>query len=633
MGEKSKARRPPWLAPALLAVFGIITSVAGNLIAADIQPKIKPCLPWVYVIFGLGVLATTVAAIVAARTSRKADTEPEPPRPPPTGDRSISIGGSADHSVVNTGDGNIINIYEPPPTQTSVTSLHQLPPPPGDFTGRKAELDDLLDKVKKGGIAISGLQGTGGVGKTALALKLAEQLTPDYPDAQIYLDLRGVDPQHQQPVTPAEAMAHVIRAWHPEANLPESEADLSAVYMSVLHGKRALLLLDNAADAKQVLPLLPPKGCLAMVTSRRHFELPGCYTRSLDMLTPEDARKLVLKIAKRVTKQEADDLAKLCGRLPFALEKAARALKIREDLSVAKYMEQLRNAKKKLGLIDASLSTSYDMLSGEQRKRWRMLGVFPGSFDAPAAAAVWEVEQNRAEDELGELYLCSMVECETEGRYKLHDLSRVYAESKLSETGRAAAQRRHAEHYYNVARAANDLYEKGGESVLAGLGLFDLERGNIEAGQRWASQRERDDDRAAELCVGYALGCPYVLFLRLHPREYIQWLNLGLLAAQRLKNRQSEANSLGNLGNAYIALGEYRRAIGFYKQQLGIAREIGDRRGEGTTLWNTSLALYRLGERAQAIANARAALPILEQIESPDAAKVRRQLAEWQAEE
>ena len=555
-------------------------------------------------------IAAVLYEFISAREPPEHETEPEPPRPPPTGDRSISNIGSADGSVLNTGDGSSIVhdvggdfvhgdkiTYQQPPVQTSVPSLYQLPPPPGDFTGRKTELDELLDKVKEGGIAISGLQGTGGIGKTALALKLAEELASRYPDAQIYLDLKGVSPQ---PVTPAEAMAHVIRAWHPTANLPESEAELSAIYRSVLRGKRALLLLDNAADAEQVLPLLPPEGCLALVTSRHHFDLPGCYTRCLDVLTPKDARDLVLKIAPRVANQ-ADDLAKLCGYLPFALRKAAGALASREDLSPADYIERLGDAGAKVDLVKASLSLSCDLLSGGQQELWRMLGVFPGSFDAPAAAAVWGVEQNRAEDDLGELYLRSMVECETEGRYKLHDLSRVCADSKLSKTGRAAAQRRHAVHYVNVARAADDLYKKGGESVLAGLGLFDLERGNIEAGWRWALQHERDDDRAAELCISYALGCVYVLGLRLHPQAQIEWLNRALQAARRLKDRSAEAAALSNLGGAYHSLGEYRRAIEFHEQHLAIAREIGDRRGEGIALGNLGNAYRSLGEYRRAI--------------------------------
>ena len=94
-----------------------------------------------------------------------------------------------------------------------LNALHQLPAPPADFTGRQQELKDLLATVKTGGVTISGLQGLGGVGKTALALKLAEQLKINYPDAQFYLDLKGVT----QPLTPHDAMAHVVRAYHPTA--------------------------------------------------------------------------------------------------------------------------------------------------------------------------------------------------------------------------------------------------------------------------------------------------------------------------------------------------------------------------------------------------------------------------------
>ena len=143
--------------------------------------------------------------------------------------------------------------------------------------------------MKHGGVAICGVRGEGGVGKTVLALKMAHELAPSYPDGQIYIDLMGVS---QKPVTTQEAMAHVIRSWDVTATVPDGEPALSAMYRSVLHGKRALLLLDNAANREQVEPLLPPEGCLALVTSRQHFELPGCFTRCLDMLPPEDAREL-----------------------------------------------------------------------------------------------------------------------------------------------------------------------------------------------------------------------------------------------------------------------------------------------------------------------------------------------------
>src|SRR5437588_7557038 len=173
-----------------------------------------------------------------------------------------------------------------------VRALHQLPSPPADFTGRADELAELLQAVKKNGVTISGLQGMGGVGKTALALKLAQQLQQDYPDGQFYVDLKGLS---KEPLSPREAMAHVIRAYDLTVQLPEAEADVTALYRSVLHNKKMLLLMDNARDAQQVEPLLPPPGCLLLVTSRRHFTLPGLVEKNLEALPPGDAQALLLE--------------------------------------------------------------------------------------------------------------------------------------------------------------------------------------------------------------------------------------------------------------------------------------------------------------------------------------------------
>jgi Cdc6-like AAA superfamily ATPase len=167
---------------------------------------------------------------------------------------------TAGHDVtVVTGD--VYQAAAPP----SATALHQLPPPPGDFTGRTAELEELMQAIERGGVTISGLRGMGGIGKTALALKLAAELRERYPDAQIYLDLKGTS---EKPLTTAEAMAHVVRAYHPTAKLPDDEAELAGLYRSVLDGQRALLLMDNAANAAQVAPLAPPASCVLLVTSR-----------------------------------------------------------------------------------------------------------------------------------------------------------------------------------------------------------------------------------------------------------------------------------------------------------------------------------------------------------------------------
>lgn len=137
----------------------------------------------------------------------------------------------------------------------SIQSLHQIPPPAPDFTGREKELQTLLKAIETQGATITGLRGMGGVGKTALALKLAEYINPKYPDAQLFLDLRGA--HEQTPLTPAEAMAYVLHAFHPEAKLPEDEGEVRGIYQSTLHGQRALLLCDNARDAAQIQPLIP----------------------------------------------------------------------------------------------------------------------------------------------------------------------------------------------------------------------------------------------------------------------------------------------------------------------------------------------------------------------------------------
>ncbi len=549
---------------------------------------------------------------------------------------------------------------ELPPSPVSIPlalALHQLPSPPPDFIGRTAELAELTAALEQGGVTISGLRGMGGIGKTALALKLAERLAPRYPDAQFYMDLRGANPQ---PLPAAAALAHVIRAYHPTVKLPEAEIELRGLFLSALHGQRALLLMDNAANAAQVEPLIPPPGCALLVTSRHHFHLPGLYAKNLDTLPPEDARKLLLTIAPRIQPpprpspyrgegdsspllggeatpaggrgvrsreaDTADTLASLCGYLPLALRLAGSALAERPDLSPDTYLRRLAKAQKRLELIDASLSLSYDLLNPELRRLWCALAVFPADFDLPAIAAIWNLDPDAADEWLGELLKYSLVEFqqgsggageqgrevsppspgrrgaggEVESRYKLHDLARLFADSRLDPTARAEAQQRHAAHYESVYRAAIELYQQGSDNILLGLALFDREWVNIQTGQTWAEKNIASNDSAAALCSAY-VDWPILLELRQHPRERIHWLEAALAAARRLKNRSMEGVHLGNLGIAYYRLGETRRAIEFYEQHLAIAREIGDWQGEGNALGNLGVAYDELGETRRAI--------------------------------
>ena len=126
-------------------------------------------------------------------------------------------------------------------------------------------------------------------------------------------------------------MAQVIHAYRPTDRLPENQDELRGLYLSILAGKRALLLFDNAANKEQVEPLLPPANCAVLITSRIKFTLPGLKERDLDVLPTDKACELLLGIAERIG-DRAEELAKLCGYLPLALRNAASALAERKRL-------------------------------------------------------------------------------------------------------------------------------------------------------------------------------------------------------------------------------------------------------------------------------------------------------------
>jgi tetratricopeptide (TPR) repeat protein len=572
----------------LIALILFIGNVAGNLIASDLDAMLKPHRRWVWVVFGIALF---IAVALAIREALREDAPKHSSADVDKGEQH-----SATHNSDTSKPDQIIHLYNAPvPTGSA---LHQLPTPPSDFTGRAQELDELMRALEQGGVTISGLQGLGGVGKTTLALKLAQQLTSRYPDAQFYLDLKGTS---KTPLSASDAMAHIIRAYQPTAKLPEGEAELSGQYRSVLHNQRALLLMDNAADDVQVKPLIPPDSCVMLVTSRQHFTLPGLFAKNLDALPAEDARKLLLKIAPRINEQ-ADTIAKLCGYLPLALRLAASALAERIDLSVADYVRRLSNVQQRLKLIDASLSLSYELLSPEMQERWCVLAIFPDAFDSAAATAAWEIEMDATQDALSELVKYSLLEWdEATVRYRLHDLARLFADAHLSETERDKVQRSHASHYLSVIREANKLYRQGGEELKRGLVLFDLEWPNIQAGQAWAEKYSGEDHEAASLCSGYSNVGSHLLDIRLYPRKRIPWLKSALISAQRLKDRTVEAIHLCNLGNAYWRLGELPRAVEFYKEQLAIALEIKNRRLEGSALEGLAWVDTKLGDTQRAL--------------------------------
>jgi tetratricopeptide (TPR) repeat protein len=495
---------------------------------------------------------------------------------------------------------NELHIHEA--AKASFSLLHQLPSPPAHFTGRDedlAELEKELASAHTTGATISGkhagLQGMGGVGKTALATVLAHRLKDHYRDAHFISICAGLTRDHRPPVTPAEAMQSIIHVFQPEAKLPEALDQLTSIYNGVLNeAGRVLLFLDNAADGEQVKPLLPPANCLLLVTSRNHFSLPGMAARNIDCLRPEKSEELLRKLSSRIKGCEKV-AAELCGHLPLALEVFAGVVEDNNTYFVADLLERLRRQPAQLTKTEAAFQVSYDLLAEDLRWRWTALAVFPASFDLRAAAAVWndgragsplpaagvsQADGRRARSDapyqqipdsdreaMQALVTASLVEWnEANGRFRLHDLVRESCDGKLTVAERTELHLAHARHYTAVGYEAQELYKTKGKH-LDGLAMFDRERVQIEAA--YARLAGRDDEAGARQMIALEDAVVYTgQALRFPPHQRIAWLESQLRAARTMKDRQREGEALGNLGLVYVDLGDPRKAIEFFERSL-----------------------------------------------------------------
>lgn len=298
-----------------------------------------------------------------------------------------------------------VDALSPRPKFSSLSFLFTIPEPPKDFRGRTDEIDELLVNFQRG-VSISGLTGGGGVGKTALARLLAQRLADQFPDARLEIDLQGAPRLGQIPLKPVDAMRRLLQPFYPDQKLPDDEADIQNLYVGTFSQRHALMLLDNVRDAAQVRPLLPPTPSAALVTSRTDLSglsANGVYAKKLGMLPPNDARALLSAASPRlqnVADKEIDSIARLCGFLPLALRVAGALLQQRPDWTSKTLFERLSDERKRLTSlklpddpdldVEASLALSYTLLSDDMKRRLRMLGVFPASFNLNAVSAVWD---------------------------------------------------------------------------------------------------------------------------------------------------------------------------------------------------------------------------------------------------
>ncbi|GLW51127.1 regulatory protein AfsR [Streptomyces sp. NBRC 14336] len=338
------------------------------------------------------------------------------------------------------------NLAEPsaPLAEPSVVPVRpaQLPATVPDFTGRASfvsELSQVLATAEGRVMAVSALAGIGGVGKTTLAVHVAHQARSAFPDGQLYVDLQGAGARAADPET---VLGSFLRALGTaDSAIPDSLEERAALYRSVLDGRRVLVLLDNARDAAQVRPLLPgTSGCAALVTSRvRMVDLAGAHLVDLDVMSPDEALSLFTKIVgeERVAaeREAALDVVAACGFLPLAIRIAASRLAARRTWTVSVLAAKLADERRRLDelqagdlAVKATFELGYGQLEPAQARAFRLLGLADGpDISLAAAAALLDLGVEETEELLESLVDTSLLESAAPGRYRFHDLVRLYA--------------------------------------------------------------------------------------------------------------------------------------------------------------------------------------------------------------
>ncbi|MEO9237536.1 MAG: NB-ARC domain-containing protein, partial [Jatrophihabitantaceae bacterium] len=483
--------------------------------------------------------------------------------------------------------------------QQRTSRLSEAPADVASFVGRSAELSQLdrqlLTSRRPSALPLVLVAGTGGVGKTALAVHWAHSAARHFPDGCLYLDLRGFGAG--EPIRPSDALASLLRRLG-SLPVPLGLDERATQYRTALAGRRMLLLLDNGCDPAQVRPLLPGQpGCAVIVTSRDTFAglvaRDGAHRVELQRLPLADAASLLSTLLAARPDLDPDELAALaerCARLPLALRLAAELASSRPEASIADLVDELASEQRALQLLNAGgdeqssaaavFSWSYRQLRPPVARLFRLLGLVPGSsVDAPAAAALAELTQGEAAELLDSLRRVNLIESGPSGRFGQHDLLRAYAkalaEAEESDLAQDDAVRRLVDYQLRSSRAAVRIGYSTQADSAAALDWLEAERNNLMAGLNLASQRGWTElvNQLAGVLFGHLLSCG-------HLDDAVTLAERHAEAARRAGDLAAESDALNNLGLVDRVQGRIEPALAHHLQALQIARRLGDRARE-----------------------------------------------------
>jgi len=541
----------------------------------------------------------------------------------------------------------------PAPAPSAVPA--QLPMDVRAFTGRGAELaklDAVLGEAALGdaapgdaapgdaapgsaaerpsAVVITALLGTAGVGKTALAVRWARKVAHRFPDGQLYVNLRGFDPDGSA-VSPIDALRGFLDALQvAPRRIPLDLEARASLYRSLLAGRRMLILLDNARDADQVRPLLPgDPGCMVVVTSRNRLSgliaAEGAHAVVLDLLSPAEARQLLVRrIGAERTGAEPDAVAEIvtaCARLPLALAIVAARAATRPGFPLAVLADELRAARGGLDAFEgeeaatdvrAVFSWSYRTLSDDAARLFRLIGLHPGpDVGAGAVPSLAGLPARRIRPMLAELARAHLVTERSPGRYVCHDLLRAYA-AELAETldapdDRLAATHRALGHYVQTGHAAARLLNPYRDQVALAPpdpGVTPEQLADTAAALNWFTQehpvllaavRLADEARFDTHTCQLAAALWDFFDRRGHWQDWADTHHAAQAAARRLGDRNREAAAHRGLGRAYARMGRPDEASDHYRKALALFREVGDLGGEAHAHMSLGVVTNRQG--------------------------------------
>ncbi|WP_329051394.1 tetratricopeptide repeat protein [Amycolatopsis sp. NBC_01488] len=507
------------------------------------------------------------------------------------------------------------------------------------FTGRAPELAALDEP---GDVWV--ITGTAGVGKTALAVHWAHTARARFPDGQLYVNLRGFDAD-DEPLTPAAALAQLLRTLGVDLrDVPPGLDDQSKLYRSLLADRQALVVLDNARDAAQVLPLLPSSGRVLVTSRHRLDELvarTGAHSLGLAQLREADSRALLVALlGERATAEPeaADELARLCGHHPLALRIAAANTGV---ASLGELVDELRgDPLAQLGFdgseesaVAKAFSVSYQALPPGLRQAFRLLALVPGAdFTAIAAAALLDVPVEEATRRLRGLAAANLLEAHAPRRFRFHDLARRYAERCVRADEEEAAREKAWERLFTGYCAAADaavallgarivaLPREDAPAAVspvafadaaAAVAWLDVEVPNLAAALRLAATR-------GPYPAAWYLADALRRFFHDHGRR-AEWLELApivLDAAREHGARPAEALVHLSIGGAYFREGQHEAGIRHSEKAVLASRACGWRECEATAVANLGSMLEWTGRLSEAVEHSRRAIQLFRELEN-----------------